>query len=76
MAKKKQTTAAAKVSDYGILLSPVITEKSAVIPIRQADPAYLRHVRPALRKEARLRDDSVLALLDVVVVSRRMHSAV
>ena len=48
----------------------------AVIPIRQADPAYLRHVRPALRKEARLRDDSVLALLDVVVVSRRMDSAV
>ena len=42
-----------------------------VIPIRQADPAYLRHIRPALRKEARLRDDSVLALLDLVVVSRR-----
>lgn len=31
MAKKKQTTAAAKVSDYGILLSPVITEKSAAV---------------------------------------------
>ena len=31
MAKKKHNTAAAKVQDYGILLSPVITEKSASV---------------------------------------------
>ncbi len=31
MAKKKATPAKAKVGDYGILLSPVITEKSALV---------------------------------------------
>jgi large subunit ribosomal protein L23 len=31
MAKKNTATAAAKVSDYGIILSPVITEKSAIV---------------------------------------------
>lgn len=31
MAKKKATTASAKVTDYGIILSPVITEKSAIV---------------------------------------------
>jgi large subunit ribosomal protein L23 len=31
MAKKKATTAQARVSDYGVLLSPVITEKSATV---------------------------------------------
>lgn len=31
MAKKKATPANAKVGDYGILLSPVITEKSALV---------------------------------------------
>jgi large subunit ribosomal protein L23 len=33
MAKKKVATAQAKVSDYGILLSPVITEKSASVGV-------------------------------------------
>jgi large subunit ribosomal protein L23 len=31
MAKKKVTAPKAKVSDYGVILSPVITEKSAVV---------------------------------------------
>ena len=31
MAKKKTQTTAARVKDYGVLLSPVVTEKSAVV---------------------------------------------
>ncbi len=31
MAKKKAVTAAAKVSDYAVVLSPVITEKGAMV---------------------------------------------
>jgi large subunit ribosomal protein L23 len=31
MAKKKTTTGSAKVQDYGVILSPVISEKSALV---------------------------------------------
>jgi large subunit ribosomal protein L23 len=31
MAKKKATTTAARVKDYGVLISPVISEKSAMV---------------------------------------------
>jgi SAM-dependent methyltransferase len=43
-----------------------------VVPLRKADPDYLRDVRPKLRKEARSRSDSTLELLDLVVLARRL----
>lgn len=43
-----------------------------IIPIRTADPAYLDEVWPHLRKEARLRPKETVALLDLVIVARRL----
>lgn len=42
-----------------------------VTPLRQADPAYLRVIRPRLRKEARERSEATIGLLDLVVKARR-----
>jgi len=50
MAKKKDTTVAAKVSDYATLLSPVITEKSAVVGSRSGQVVTLR-VDPRASKD-------------------------
>ena len=47
-------------------------EVSEMIPVRVADPSYVRAIRPRLRKEARARQDDILALLDLVVVSKRI----
>lgn len=42
-----------------------------VTPLTQADPGYLQKIRPRLRKEARFKDDSILGLLDLIVLARR-----
>lgn len=42
-----------------------------IIPLRVADPQYLREIRPQLRKEAQTKSDDVLQLLDLVVLARR-----
>jgi len=46
-------------------------EIQTVVPLRQADPGYLRDLRPSLRKEASRRGDDILGLLDLVVAARR-----
>jgi hypothetical protein len=46
-------------------------EIQTVVPLRQADPGYLRDLRPSLRKEASRREDDILGLLDLVVAARR-----
>jgi SAM-dependent methyltransferase len=42
-----------------------------IIPLRVADPQYLCEIRPRLRKEAQLKSDDILRLLDLVVLARR-----
>jgi len=42
-----------------------------IVPLRTADPTYLETIRPSLRAKARLRNDEILALLDVIVVARQ-----
>jgi len=42
-----------------------------MIPLRVADPNYLREIRPQLRKEAQMKSDDILQLLDLVVLARR-----
>ena len=49
MAKKKAAAAQAKVTDYGILLSPVITEKSASVGVPGRTVAF--KVDPRASKE-------------------------
>ncbi len=45
-------------------------EIQAIVPLRKADPAYLRSVRPMLRREAREKSDEVLEILDILVLGR------
>jgi SAM-dependent methyltransferase len=42
-----------------------------IVPLRVADPDYLRTIRPKLRKEARMKSDEILRFLDLVVLARR-----
>jgi hypothetical protein len=42
-----------------------------IVPLRTAEPDYLKRIRPALRVKARQRSDETLELLDVVVVARQ-----
>jgi SAM-dependent methyltransferase len=42
-----------------------------IVPLRVADPHYLREIRPRLRKEAQLKSDDILRLLDLVIVARK-----
>jgi hypothetical protein len=42
-----------------------------IIPLRVADPHYLRTIRPQLRKEARMKSDEILRFLDLIVLARR-----
>ncbi len=42
-----------------------------IAPQRVADPHYLRAIRPQLRKEAQLKSDDILGLLDLVIVTRK-----
>ena len=42
-----------------------------IVPLRLADPNYLREIRPRLRKEAQLKSDDILRLLDLVIVARK-----
>ena len=42
-----------------------------IVPLRVADPQYLRSIRPQLRKEARMKSDEVLRFLDLIVLARR-----
>jgi cyclopropane fatty-acyl-phospholipid synthase-like methyltransferase len=44
----------------------------SIIPIRVADASYVEVIRPFLRREARQRDPHKLALLDLVVVAKRL----
>lgn len=50
MAKKKQVTSTAHVSDYGILVAPVITEKSAAVGAEGRTVVF--RVDPRATKEA------------------------
>lgn len=66
MAKKKQTTATAKVTDYGILLSPVITEKSAsvgsagqIVTFRVDPRASKEEIRGAVERVFSVKVDAV-----------------
>lgn len=45
-----------------------------VIPIRTANPAYLDEVWPHLRKEARQRPKETVALLDLVIVAKKLSA--
>jgi len=47
-------------------------EIQAVIPIRTAEPDYLEKIWPKLRKEARRRDRETMALLDVIVLTKKI----
>lgn len=47
-------------------------EMLEMIPLRAADPGYVRAIRPRLRKEARTRQDDILGFLDLVVLSKRI----
>ena len=42
-----------------------------IVPLRVADPNYLREIRPRLRNEAQLKSDDILRLLDLVIVARK-----
>jgi SAM-dependent methyltransferase len=42
-----------------------------IVPLRVADTNYLREIRPRLRKEAQLKSNDILRLLDLVVLARR-----
>jgi len=42
-----------------------------IVPLRVADPDYLRTIRPKLRKEARMKSDEILRFLDLIVLARR-----
>jgi SAM-dependent methyltransferase len=46
-------------------------EIEQITPLRRAEPDYLRQIRPLLRKDARIRSDDTLDLLDLVVLARR-----
>jgi cyclopropane fatty-acyl-phospholipid synthase-like methyltransferase len=43
-----------------------------IVPLRVADTNYLRGIRPRLRKEAQLKSDDILRLLDLVIVARKI----
>lgn len=43
-----------------------------MIPLRVADPSYVRAIRPRLRKEAHARPEDILGLLDLVILSKRI----
>ena len=47
-------------------------EIQAVIPIRTAEPEYLEKIWPKLRKEARRRERKTVALLDVIVLTKKI----
>jgi hypothetical protein len=47
-------------------------EIQAVIPIRSAEPEYLEKIWPKLRKEARRRERETVALLDVIVLTKKI----
>jgi len=42
-----------------------------IVPLRVADPDYLRTIRPKLRKEARMKSDEILRFIDLIVLARR-----
>ena len=46
-------------------------EMLEIVPLRVADPKYLRTIRPKLRKEARMKSDEILRFLDLIVLARR-----
>jgi hypothetical protein len=52
-------------------ISKIGFEILGIVPLRVADPHYLREIRPRLRKEAQLKSDGILELLDLVVVARK-----
>lgn len=47
-------------------------EMLEMIPLRVADPGYVRAIRPRLRKEAHARPEDILGLLDLVILSKRI----
>ena len=47
-------------------------EMLKIVPLRVADPNYVRAIRPRLRKEARAMQDDILGFLDLVVLSKRI----
>ena len=42
-----------------------------IVPLRVTGPNYLREIRPQIRKEAQLKSDGTLMLLDLVIVARK-----
>ena len=42
-----------------------------IVPLRVAGPNYLSEIRSRLRKEAQLKSDDILKLLDLVIVARK-----
>jgi SAM-dependent methyltransferase len=46
-------------------------EMLEMIPLRAADPGYVRAIRPRLRKEARNKSNEILEMLDLIVLARR-----
>jgi len=42
-----------------------------IVPLRVTGPNYLREIRPQIRKEAQLKSDGTLKLLDLVIVARK-----